>query len=142
MKISRVLGSGYPGDPSTKTWLQQHFDPIFGFPALVRFSWQTCKTMLKEQGTAVDWGQNSDDEDENENNKPKTGINANGKRVNLRTATMDMMFSRIPAASSSPIKAGLNGNTSVSVKAASIPLLKRFKYFHNTNLDVATSFHS
>ena len=31
--ISRKFGSGYPGDPTTKAWLQNHFSPIFGFPS-------------------------------------------------------------------------------------------------------------
>ena len=32
-KISRQFGSGYPGDPKTKLWLRNHFDPVFGFPS-------------------------------------------------------------------------------------------------------------
>lgn len=43
------LGSGYPGDPKTKEWLQNNKDPIFGYPNLVRFSWNTSINAL--QGT-------------------------------------------------------------------------------------------
>lgn len=31
------LGSGYPADPATKAWLEAACDPVFGWPALVRF---------------------------------------------------------------------------------------------------------
>jgi ribonuclease HII len=30
-----ALGSGYPGDPTTKQWLSDAFDPVFGWPSLV-----------------------------------------------------------------------------------------------------------
>jgi ribonuclease H2 subunit A len=36
------LGTGYPGDPATQAWLSSNMDPVFGFPHLVRFSWDTC----------------------------------------------------------------------------------------------------
>lgn len=42
----RVFGSGYPGDPKTKQWLQHNLDPVFGFPDFVRFSWSTTKKIL------------------------------------------------------------------------------------------------
>jgi ribonuclease H2 subunit A len=66
-----ALGSGYPADPCTKVtrslrccsvcmlrltltlmqaWLRSHLDPVFGFPRLVRFSWQTVTTLLLENG--------------------------------------------------------------------------------------------
>lgn len=40
------FGSGYPGDPVTKSFLQDNIDPIFGFPKLVRFSWSTAENIL------------------------------------------------------------------------------------------------
>ena len=43
IKISRQFGSGYPGDPTTKKWLRDHFDPIFGFPGMQDASIQGCK---------------------------------------------------------------------------------------------------
>ena len=48
--------SGYPGDPATKAWAAATFDPIFGWPNVVRFSWSTAKDYLAEHGAAVDWG--------------------------------------------------------------------------------------
>jgi ribonuclease H2 subunit A len=70
-----AFGSGYPSDPNTKAWLRANIDPIFGFTGeraggrdacgsrlgqnilmvlflfsqgLVRFSWSTASTLLKE----------------------------------------------------------------------------------------------
>ena len=40
-EFNRNFGCGYPGDSTTKTWLREHMDPVFGFPGLVRFSWKT-----------------------------------------------------------------------------------------------------
>ncbi|KAF9193575.1 Ribonuclease H2 subunit A [Haplosporangium sp. Z 767] len=53
--ISREFGSGYPSDPKTKAWLRSNMDPIFGYPNIVRFSWETCKTLLETSGTSVRW---------------------------------------------------------------------------------------
>lgn len=46
--MHRFFGSGYPGDPETKAWLDHHKHPVFGFPTLVRFSWGTCTPYFKE----------------------------------------------------------------------------------------------
>jgi ribonuclease H2 subunit A len=43
------LGSGYPGDERTKKWLRASADRVFGFPSIVRFSWQTTKTLLGDE---------------------------------------------------------------------------------------------
>lgn len=48
------FGCGYPGDPVTKVWLQQHQDPVFGFPLAVRFSWSTCDRIINESEMAKD----------------------------------------------------------------------------------------
>ncbi|KAH9285754.1 Ribonuclease H2 subunit A [Echinococcus granulosus] len=49
------IGSGYPGDPATKQYLQICMDPILGFPPLVRSSWATAQTLLGERGVRVVW---------------------------------------------------------------------------------------
>ncbi|KAF5948117.1 hypothetical protein HYC85_014074 [Camellia sinensis] len=45
--MHRNFGSGYPGDPETKSWLEDHQHSVFGFPTLVRFSWGTCTPYFK-----------------------------------------------------------------------------------------------
>lgn len=52
--ISRNFGSGYPGDPETKAWLEENKHPVFGFPTLVRFSWATCNSYTAK-GVTVIW---------------------------------------------------------------------------------------
>ncbi|KAL4182653.1 hypothetical protein AMTRI_Chr11g151250 [Amborella trichopoda] len=46
--MNRNFGSGYPGDPATKAWLDHHKHMVFGFPSLVRFSWATCNPYFKD----------------------------------------------------------------------------------------------
>ncbi|KAK7280537.1 hypothetical protein RJT34_25601 [Clitoria ternatea] len=70
--MHRNFGSGYPGDPQTKSWLGDHRHSIFGFPTLVRFSWGTCNTYFKDIAEVL-WESDDLDEDGGSNNK-------NGKR--------------------------------------------------------------
>ncbi|GAA99968.1 uncharacterized protein L969DRAFT_53476 [Mixia osmundae IAM 14324] len=49
------FGSGYPGDPRTVAWLERNMDPVFGFPAVARFSWATVKNMLEKKAAHVRW---------------------------------------------------------------------------------------
>lgn len=48
-------GSGYPGDPLTKAWMEKNCDPVFGFPTLVRFSWGTTRLLMEKEAVKVDW---------------------------------------------------------------------------------------
>lgn len=49
-----ILGSGYPGDAKTVQWLKQEMTPLMGWsPYMVRFSWQTCETMLSKSSDTV-----------------------------------------------------------------------------------------
>ncbi len=51
IEVNREFGSGYPGDPKTIKWLDDHFDPFFGYPqSAVRFSWSTVTKRLEEAG--------------------------------------------------------------------------------------------
>lgn len=50
-------GSGYPADARTVSWLQEHMDPMFGWGSECRFSWNTAKDLIEDNGktTKVDW---------------------------------------------------------------------------------------
>ncbi|CAM8992618.1 unnamed protein product [Rhodiola kirilowii] len=69
--MHRSFGSGYPGDPGTKAWLEDHRHALFGFPTLVRFSWGTCTPFFKKS-IEVLWEADKMDEDDS--------TNSNGKR--------------------------------------------------------------
>ncbi|PQQ06219.1 ribonuclease H2 subunit A isoform X1 [Prunus yedoensis var. nudiflora] len=69
--LHKNFGSGYPGDPNTKAWLQHHKHLVFGFPTLVRFSWGTCTPYFKDI-VEVLWESNETDAD--------GSSSANGKR--------------------------------------------------------------
>ncbi|KAI3432463.1 hypothetical protein D9Q98_004012 [Chlorella vulgaris] len=60
-QLTTAFGSGYPGDPDTKRWLEASIDPVFGFPALVRFSWATCKPLLDQHAAPVTFECDADD---------------------------------------------------------------------------------
>ena len=67
---SNDFGSGYPGDPKCKTWLENNCSSngVFGFPDFVRFSWAPSKNALKEEeeknGLVVKWEADEDEEDD------------------------------------------------------------------------------
>jgi ribonuclease H2 subunit A len=54
------IGSGYPSgiyfnmylmvDPTTKAFLANSMQPLFGFPTFVRFSWSTIGKLIQEKG--------------------------------------------------------------------------------------------
>jgi ribonuclease H2 subunit A len=50
-QADRTFGTGYPGAPTTKQWLRRHFDPLFGWPTVVRFNWSTCDDLAAELGS-------------------------------------------------------------------------------------------
>ena len=54
------LGSGYPGDPETKSYLERSTHPVFGYTFLVRFSWSTTVRALEARAAKVGW---EDDDD-------------------------------------------------------------------------------
>ncbi|XP_072925238.1 ribonuclease H2 subunit A isoform X1 [Hemitrygon akajei] len=68
--ISPDYGSGYPNDPKTKEWMENHVDPVFGYPQFVRFSWSTAQTILDSRAVPVHW----DDEEEDDNKKDTPSV--------------------------------------------------------------------
>ncbi|KAI4347863.1 hypothetical protein L6164_008640 [Bauhinia variegata] len=60
--MHRNFGSGYPGDPQTKSWMEDHKHSVFGFPTLVRFSWGTCNAYSKDIADVL-WESNKTDEE-------------------------------------------------------------------------------
>ena len=52
IEASTEWGCGYPGDEKTKRWLSENIEPVFGYPSIVRFSWQTTKTILEPNGVS------------------------------------------------------------------------------------------
>jgi len=65
--VTGPWGSGYPGDPVTKKFLQEQFHPVFGFPGLVRFSWKTAEKIIEERGVGMKWEEPEPEEEENVN---------------------------------------------------------------------------
>ncbi|CAF0709619.1 unnamed protein product [Brachionus calyciflorus] len=51
----KEYGSGYPGDPMTKKFLDASLNNVFGFVKLVRFSWSTAALKIKKSCVAVKW---------------------------------------------------------------------------------------
>jgi hypothetical protein len=54
----KAYGSGYPGDPKTKEFLNLYLDPVFGFVKLVRFSWSTAFNIIDKKCVQVKWFDN------------------------------------------------------------------------------------
>ncbi|KMZ57073.1 Ribonuclease H2 subunit A [Zostera marina] len=71
--IDGEFGSGYPADPVTKAWLKRNKHFVFGFPSLVRFSWGTCSSYLKD-GVEVAWEADEEDADSSSKNTGKRKI--------------------------------------------------------------------
>ncbi|XP_026481676.1 ribonuclease H2 subunit A-like [Ctenocephalides felis] len=64
------FGSGYPGDPSTKSFIHDRIDKVFGYPHLVRFSWSTADNALASTAYECEW-ESAESDDENEDPKKK-----------------------------------------------------------------------
>ncbi|KAH9621333.1 hypothetical protein KSS87_015604 [Heliosperma pusillum] len=115
--MHRNFGSGYPGDPETKAWLEHHKQSVFGFPTLVRFSWGTCTSYFKD-GVKVIW--DSDDAlDEN-------GVaNKNGKRQ-LKLSSLGFTGSK---KNSEEIESSGKGSVKMIADLPTMPVLLTFAIF-------------
>ncbi len=76
------IGSGYPGDPATKSFLESSKHPLFGWGQHVRFSWSTAARALavEEGGVAVAWEDDEENENNNNNNNNKKSSFSGQKR--------------------------------------------------------------
>ena len=54
------LGSGYPSDERTKDWLKATIDPVFLFPSIVRFSWDTVNQLAAGKSVEFTFEDTSD----------------------------------------------------------------------------------
>lgn len=66
-KVTSVeLGSGYPSDERTKDWMKASIDPVFLYPSIVRFSWDTVN-QVADAARAIEFDFN-DEVDEKQPN--------------------------------------------------------------------------
>jgi ribonuclease H2 subunit A len=49
------VGSGYPGDALTASWMQRNFEPVFGFPSVARFSWGPVAELFQKRNAVADF---------------------------------------------------------------------------------------
>lgn len=82
-------GSGYPGDPNTKSFLSSNIDPVFGFPSFVRFSWSTVTVLLADKALEVTW--EGDKEEENSDTKPPKNTVTITNFFKRKSETVDLM---------------------------------------------------
>lgn len=110
-EFSREYGSGYPSDPTTKHWLKISLDPVFGFPSVVRFSWQTSKVILEKEAIKVAW----------EDDATEESLSVCGKRSQ-------------PAGNQSSLTMFTQGTTSKRVVSHEVRGRKRCKFFRDRRL--------
>jgi len=55
LNCTKNWGSGYPSDPTTKQWLQENFNQVFGYPSIVRFSWRPIEDIFVERKCEADF---------------------------------------------------------------------------------------
>ena len=69
--------------------MRNHFDPVFGFPQFVRFSWGTAKKMIEKNGIPLEF--ESDDDEDQENNE-ETVLQMNGKKRKKKGGEQMQLF--------------------------------------------------
>ncbi len=80
VQFTQEWGSGYPGDPVTKRFLQENLDPLFGFPSLVRFSWKTAEKLLEEKCSPVQFEEVEPEEEDSVKKNPSDASQADRKK--------------------------------------------------------------
>lgn len=118
LSFNRNWGSGYPADPSCKRWLSESFEPLFGWPDIVRFSWSTAKKIIKAEGIPVDWDDEEDDDDDED---------GEGAPPTKKTTAQKLTQFYAPKASET------NSQNR-------IPLQNRYSYFKSHQMHVVTNF--
>ncbi|KAG0724816.1 Ribonuclease H2 subunit A [Chionoecetes opilio] len=78
-------GSGYPNDDKAKNFLQNSLDPIFGFPDIVRFSWDTAVKLIEKKCVTMSWNEN----DEEQENKTPSILEYYAKSVKRKSSDND-----------------------------------------------------
>ena len=142
-------GSGYPGDPQTKKWLRENCDYVFGFPSIVRFSWKTASTLMKQQSASVSWG-DSDEEEENvgqpkrkriKRSQSSSSFGFGGKKGKGELSAFSMASSakmeNFFGGSDEPETEG-DGKKSLKRKRSSLKAKGREKYFSDRSLSSLT----
>jgi hypothetical protein len=109
--------SGYPGDPACKSWVVASFDPIFGWPSVVRHSWSTAKDYLDANGVQVDW--------------PEETNNTTG-------GPQQMQLSRFMNLDSTTNSSRSIGSSQKSIVKSSIPLMSRPQFYRKRFLRSVT----
>ena len=92
IEFTREFGSGYPSDPATKSWLVETFEPIFGYPTIVRFSWKTTTKLINKRGIEVFWS--NDDSQHVETSTPKKTSSLAVERTKVKTKALDQLAKR------------------------------------------------
>lgn len=65
LKRDPKFGSGYPSDPVCKDWMENNQNcKVFGYPDVVRFSWNPAKKALERNAAPVLFQADIDDEEE------------------------------------------------------------------------------
>ncbi|KAI8874419.1 hypothetical protein GQ42DRAFT_159774 [Ramicandelaber brevisporus] len=104
---SKQWGCGYPSDEQTVRWLKSTFDPVFGFPQVVRFSWSTCENLVVDKGAKGVWMSDLEDtskkrgrEDPSQSSLLRFASNGKGKNgddLRARFTSMAISHEHAPA---------------------------------------------